>query len=69
MIGMFPAGGAIFVKLQPGGIILSIFSGSIGPLLTSRAGEMNDYSIFTLFSHFSSERWSQSLRQQSYPLL
>lgn len=42
---------AEFAQLQPGRVILLILSRSIRPLLACAAGEMNDYSVFTFFSH------------------
>ena len=45
------ATGAIFFKLQSLGIIPSVLSGSICPLLTLSTGKMNNNPSFSLPSH------------------
>jgi hypothetical protein len=50
---MLLAPGAELGQLQPLSIVLFVFGSGIVSLLARAAGEMDNYSIFTFFSHIT----------------
>lgn len=51
--GMLFAGRAVFAQFKSTRVVLLVLVSGITSLLTGSTGEMNDYSVFTLFSHIS----------------